>query len=104
MEMINWIPGQDQLRRFGWWGVVVFPAIGGGLALLLPNADTLGIAVVCGALALACGLLAWLAPARLKPIYLLAMSLGVVVLSPVFLIRRIFGGKPGNLPDDGNPE
>lgn len=102
--MIDWTPDEDQLRRFGWRVAIAFPLIGAGLAWLLPNADVLGIAVVFGFLTVTCGLLAWRAPGRLKPIYLLATFLGAIVLSPVLLIRRIFGGKAENLPDDEHPD
>jgi len=102
--MINWTPDEEQLRRFGWRGAVAFPLVAVALAWGFPEADVLGIAVVFGFLTGACILFAWRAPARLKPIYLLAMFCRGLILSPVILVRRIFGGKDKNLPDAGNSD
>lgn len=123
MVKIDWSPDDRQLWRFGWIGLAGFSLIGWAVSLIAPQSDAIGIWIVFGALALACGLFALLSPKRLKPIYLLVMGVAFVVTYPLALIFGMFGlgpsgadappdgsgsgdfgGKAGNIPDDGRSE
>jgi hypothetical protein len=111
---IDWRPGERHLRRFGVASLFVFGALAGftlwrqsllGIALTPPTAA--GVAGGLALLAAACGGLAWIAPGRLRLLYvgLMAASapIGVVVaylvmglvfygvVTPIAVIFRVIG-------------
>jgi hypothetical protein len=117
MIQVDWKPGEQQLRGFGLAGVVAFGALG---AWVLWRHSIVGIGlgpetarnatVVLWGLALVCGVLRWIAPAWLRPLYvgLVAMTLpigfvmshfvvGIVyfgVVTPIAVIFRVMGRDP----------
>ena len=85
MFRIDWMPDEKKLRRFGWIGLAAFPVVGCVISLAVPASERIGVWLVGGVLALACGLFARFAPRRLMPIYLLFQCLAFVAI-PVAVI------------------
>ena len=114
---INWRPERQALRGFGWISLVAFAALGAWiyfrhtiLAFGLSESAANRTAYVLWALSATCGLLAAVAPLRLRPLYvgMTAVSLPIgffvshVVMAllfyglftPVAFIFRLIGRDP----------
>lgn len=115
MIKVDWKPGAKQLREFGLFALVGFPAIA-GMLLWLQDIDLSIVYGLCG-LGLVCGILGFAAPATLRPLYvvmmLIALPIGFVIshvllatiffllVTPLGLIFRLFGKDP--LPKRPDP-
>ena len=113
---VNFNPEPRILRQFGQLALLAFPALGlfcywkGGLFGLDFGAATPSVSLVLGGLGLLSGLLSWLAPRAIRPLYLallfITVPIGFVVsylimgllfygiITPMALIMRVIGFDP----------